>query len=183
LAAVLALTLAVLLVGLVAPARRTPPELLLGGPDQELSYARAASRLITGAKQRVWMAMYVMRPEDEAVSGLIDALGEAHDRGVDVRVCLDRGKGWRGEPDDKHLAPAERLQARGITVILDEPDRTTHAKLLVADGLRVLSGSHNWTRSALTANREASWLVEDAAIAAEAERWLASIPGWDAATR
>jgi phosphatidylserine/phosphatidylglycerophosphate/cardiolipin synthase-like enzyme len=42
----------------------------------------------------------------------------------------------------------------------------------------VLAGSHNWTYRALTANREASWLVEDPAQAARAETWLASVPGW-----
>lgn len=179
LAAVLALALAVLLVGLAAPRRGRPPELILGGPGIERDYARAAERLIAGARRRCWMAMFVIRPEGGTVSAMLEALAAAAARGVDVRVALDRGLARDGTPDDKHAAPAAWLAGHGVRVILDEPDRTTHAKLLVVDGIAILAGSHNWTTSAVTSNREASWLVEDEAAARRAEAWLAAIPGWE----
>jgi phosphatidylserine/phosphatidylglycerophosphate/cardiolipin synthase-like enzyme len=177
-ALVLLLAIAVLLLGLVAPARVRPPQLILGGPDRELDYAREARRLIDGAQRRLWMSMYVLRPDDGIIGGLLDGLAAAAARGVDVRVVLDRGAGWDGQPDLKHEAPAAWLAAHGVRTVLDEDEVTSHAKVLVADSRLVLSGSHNWTRSALMKNRELSWLVDDAEAAAAVERWLAAIPGW-----
>ncbi len=177
-ALVLLLAIAVLLLGLVAPARVRPPQLILGGPDRELDYAREARRLIDGAQRRLWMSMYVLRPDDGIIGGLLDGLVAAAARGVDVRVVLDRGAGWDGQPDFKHEAPAAWLAAHGVRVLLDDEEVTSHAKVLVADSRLVLAGSHNWSRSALVKNRELSWLVDDAEAAVDVERWLASIPGW-----
>jgi phosphatidylserine/phosphatidylglycerophosphate/cardiolipin synthase-like enzyme len=126
------------------------------------------------------MSMFVIRPDDSVIGELLQALVAAQARGVDVRVCLDLGKGFDGEPDLKHEAPAAWLEAHGVPVVLDEAGRTSHAKILVVDGRRILSGSHNWTRSAMTANREVSWLIDDAAAAARIEAWLAEVPGWSA---
>ena len=177
-AMVLALALAVILAGWLAPSRQTPPLLILGGPKHEGDYARVAEQLIAGAHQRLWMAMYVIHPGDPVVDGLLAALAAASARGVDVRVCLDLGAPRDGVVDDKHVAAEAWLRAHNVHVVLDEANKTTHAKLLVADSRTVLAGSHNWTRSALSINREASWLVEDPAAAAEAEAWLAAVPGW-----
>lgn len=179
-AAVAALVLAVLLVGIAAPARRRPPELLLGG-DRALEgvYARDAERLIASARSRCWLAMYVIRPDDGVVGGLLEALAAAQARGVDVRVLLDRGQPRDGVADDKHVAAEAWLREHGIRVVLDELELTTHAKVLVVDGRSVLIGSHNWTRSALTANREAAVRLDDPGRAGEVEAWLRSVPGWD----
>lgn len=175
---VLALALAVIVVGLVAPARAAPPELILGGPGFERAYARAAERLIAGAQRRCWLAMYVIRPDGGVIGDLLDALAAAAARGVDVQVLLDRGAARDGVADDKHLAAEAWLSGHGVRVVLDEIDRTTHAKVLVVDGTWVLAGSHNWTSSALTSNREASWLVSDPDAASRIEAWLDAVPGW-----
>lgn len=181
-AIVLALAAGIVLLGFVAPSRGRPPELILGGPGRELAYARAAERLIASARRRCWLAMYVVRPDDATVGALLDALAAARGRGVDVRVLLDLGLPRDGIADDKHVAPASWLAAHGIPVLLDEPDRTTHAKvLLVDDG--VLVGSHNWTRSALATNREAAVRLDDGAAAAEVAAWFAEVPGWAGAAR
>jgi phosphatidylserine/phosphatidylglycerophosphate/cardiolipin synthase-like enzyme len=120
----------------------------------------------------------VLRPDDGVIGSLLDGLVAAAARGVEVRVVLDRGAGWDGEADIKHEAPAAWLTAHGVRVVLDEEAITSHAKVLVVDGRLILAGSHNWTRSAVTRNRELSWLIDDAGAAAEVERWLAAIPGW-----
>ena len=177
-ALVLLLALAVLLLGALAPARTRPPQLILGGGDHELVYAREAGRLIDGAQHRLWMAMYVVRVDDDVIGGLLERLAAAAARGVDVRVALDRGAGWDGQPDIKHEAPAAWLAAHGVRTVLDEKEVTSHGKVLVADSRLILAGSHNWTRSAVTRNRELSWLVEDVQAAVAVEAWLAAIPGW-----
>lgn len=177
-ALLLILAVSVLLIGWLAPARHDPARLVLGGADREMDYARQARRLIDGAERRIWMSMFVIRPDDSVIGELLQALVDARARGIDVRVCLDVGKGFDGEPDLKHEAPAAWLAARGVPVVLDEAGRTSHAKVLVVDGRLILSGSHNWTRSAMTANRELSWLIDDAVAAARIEAWLAEVPGW-----
>lgn len=176
---ILCLALVVLVVGWLAPARVAPPELILGGPGYERAYVRAAERLISSAQRRCWMVMYVIRPDDNAIGELLRALEATAARGVDVRVLLDRGATWKNLPDDKHLAPAAWLTEHGVRVVLDEIDRTTHAKVLVVDSERILAGSHNWTNSAVTTNREASWLVSDAVAAQQIEAWLEAVPGWN----
>lgn len=173
----LALAALVLALGWLAPARPPAPRLLLDGPDDGWHYARAARRLIDRAERRVWMAMYVVRPDDGPVGALLEALAAAAARGVEVRVWLDDAGEREGVADAKHEAAAAWLAARGVAVLRDEASVTTHAKVLVVDGRWVLAGSHNWTYSALARNRELSWLVEDPAAAARVEAWLAAIPG------
>lgn len=182
LALVLALALAVLLMGMLfGTARRQPPRLLLSGAGHEMTFARTLERLIAGAERRVSLTMFVMREDgDGPVTQLMQTLADAAKRGVRVQVALDRGSDWQtGKPDTKHAAAAAWLTTHGVAVVLDEMTITTHAKALVVDGHWCVVGSHNWTRSAFTTNREASLLIDDAGIAAELEKWFAGIPGWE----
>lgn len=175
------LALGVIVLGAFAQVRREPPRLLgsHGRPGSE-DYHTAALRLIAAARARVTVALYVVRLDDDGpVQHLLTALSDAARRGVSVRVVLDRGRDWRtGEIDPKHQEVAARLERSGVRVVLDEADRTTHAKVLVVDDRHVVVGSHNWTRSALTANREWSLLIDDRDVAAHIQNELAALPGW-----
>ena len=175
---VLTLVIAVLALGWVAPGRPQPAAPILGGAGHELEYAREAQRLIDSAQRRIWIMMYVIRPDDGPVGALLQALMAAQARGVEVRVGLDLGAERDGVADLKHEPTVAWFQQHGIAVVLDEKTTTTHGKVLVVDSRYVLSGSHNWTRSALVANRELSWLVDDRASAARIEEWMRGIPGW-----
>jgi len=177
LAIILVLVVSILLLGWLSPARSSQPRMILGGPGLEGDYARTAHRLICEARQRVWATIYVVRPDDGIVGDLLKALAEAAARGVDVRVCVDSGE-RDGQPDTKNDAAIAWLRGRQVRVVTDEHTVTSHAKLVVVDGRFTLAGSHNWTRAALTTNREASWLVDDTVVAREAEAWLAQVPGW-----
>lgn len=178
---ILLLVLFTILVGAWAHARREPTRLLgsHGRPGLE-DYHTTAIRLIDGARSRVTVAVFVMRlDEDGPVEQLLRALSAAARRGVEVRVVLDRGRDWRtGQADAKHQEAGERLVRSGVKVVLDEDERTTHAKVLVVDDRHVVVGSHNWTRSALTTNREWSVLVDDALVARRIQDELATLPGW-----
>ncbi len=178
LAAVMA---ALIALGLAAPGRAAPARVVLSGPGHAFDYAREARRMIDGATTRVRVVVYVVRNDEGPVRELLQALADAAKRGVDVRVCLDYGAKFDDTAiDPKHEVPAAWLQAHGVTVVLDEEDRTTHAKIVVVDRRQVLVGSHNWTTSALTRNREASVMLDDATLADELERGLiATIPGMD----
>lgn len=180
LAAIILAACALLALGWWGGQRRPPPELLATYPGHAGELARSLERLVAGARSRVWCTVYVVRPDgDGPVQGLLDALAAAAARGIDVRVCLDAGPDpVTGAEEDKNQAAAAWLAAHGVRVVRDEAKVTTHAKVVVVDGRWLVAGSHNWTRAALTANREISLLVDDPASAAAAERVLQTVPGW-----
>lgn len=183
----LALVAAVFALGFAVQARRRPPEVLFSD-GEPYAYARALERRLALAEDGVRVAMFVARlegdpdaaPADDPVAALLRALRDAHRRGVDVRVCLDAGRNWEtGEPEAKHEAALTWLRAQGVPVVADELEVTTHAKAVVIDRRWVLMGSHNWTRAALTRNREVSLLLDDPALARRIEEGLfRRIPGF-----
>lgn len=175
------LAFAVIVLGAFAQSRREPPRLLGShGRSGMWDYHTTALRLIAAARVRVSVVLYVARPdEDGPVAHLVEALSAAARRGIDVRVVLDRGRDWRtGGVDLKNHDFTVQLQQSGVRVVLDEEKRTTHAKVLVIDDRHVVVGSHNWTRSALTSNREWSLLIDDPEVAAQIQTELATVPGW-----
>ncbi|MBI5177608.1 hypothetical protein HY995_06010 [Candidatus Micrarchaeota archaeon] len=55
---------------------------------------------------------------------------------------------------DSNIATAEFLNSKGVQVRWASLSYTnTHVKTMVADGKRVLVGSINWSRQALSTNR------------------------------
>uniref|UniRef100_A0A7S3LXA3 Mitochondrial cardiolipin hydrolase n=1 Tax=Palpitomonas bilix TaxID=652834 RepID=A0A7S3LXA3_9EUKA len=71
-----------------------------------------------------------------------------HKRGVKVRIITD---------DDKALDRGSdifTLAERGIEVKRDDSSFHMHNKFCVIDGVRVMTGSFNWTRSAVSSNQE-----------------------------
>lgn len=167
--------------GVFGQDRQRPPELILSGSSHEGDYVRVVERLVNESQQRVFVLMYVVHLDDDGpVQRLMQALASAVSRGVQVRVALDAGKDrLSGAPDDKNNAAVTWLRAHQVPVILDEFERTSHSKILVIDGRWVVLGSHNWTRSAIMSNREASVLMDDRRLAALLEAELAGIPGWN----
>lgn len=173
--AVLALLLVVLvLLGWWGASRRPPGRLVLSGPGHGGEQAGALLDLFARARSRIWVVMYRIYPTGSPVQDLLDGLAASAGRGVRVQVGLADGL-----PDPDNRQSAEWLRQRGVKVVLDEPDRTTHAKAVVVDGRWLLLGSHNWTRNALTRNREASLLVEDRNLAAGLEDFMCGLTGWD----
>jgi phosphatidylserine/phosphatidylglycerophosphate/cardiolipin synthase-like enzyme len=159
--------------GLLVQPRGVPPAVLLDGPAGHGAYLRSAERLIAGAQQRIRLTLFVARLDDDGpVLLLCQALAAAAARGVEVRVMLDAGKDRLTGEDDRNRAAVAWFTARGVRVDRDEPDVTSHGKVLVVDGRQVLMGSHNWTRSALTLNREATVQLDDPVLAAQVESWL-----------
>lgn len=145
-------------------------------------YAAAAKAAIGAARSHVELVMYqggyspIARP-DNVRNGLVDALGAAAGRGIHVRVVLDRGAD--GLPSGDNAAFAQRLLASGVEVRFDPASITTHAKLLVADDVAI-TGSTNWTASALSDYHATDILVRRAAVAAGFRAYFETV--WSAAT-
>jgi DNA uptake protein ComE-like DNA-binding protein len=87
-----------------------------------------------------------MPSDDHPTRDLLDALIQAHGSGRVVRVLMDAD-----EPDDPYLstvinAPArDYLQAAGVPVKFDQPDRLMHSKFVLIDRTWTVLGSHNWS--------------------------------------
>ena len=128
-------------------------------------YYPEVSKLLSGAKTRIWVVMYGTRyyqgSEVSLVNKLLDALVAARKRGVEVKVLMD----WSDYNQTLNAINAEtkkRLEKDGIDVRYDRADVTTHAKLVVVDE-RAVVGSVNWGYDALERRNEASLIISDTA--------------------
>ncbi|MDA3963180.1 MAG: phospholipase D-like domain-containing protein [Planctomycetota bacterium] len=177
-----AVILSIVALGVIARPSRDRARLVVTGERAFDSYPALVGRLIEQAQTRVWVMVFVLHPEDGGsgpVHDLVAALGAAKARGVDVRFVLDLGKTWGTDTiDPKHEAASALLEAAGVPVIIDEIERTTHAKIVLVDDRHAVLGSHNWTRSAFVRNREVSVYHQDANLIAELEPLFEAIPGF-----
>ncbi|WP_342608549.1 phospholipase D-like domain-containing protein [Vibrio tritonius] len=80
---------------------------------------------------------------------------QAHERGVEVRVITDRNKRFDVGSDVDYLA------RKGVQVKIDTSDYHMHHKFAIFDGIRMINGSFNWTRSASRYNQEDITLTDD----------------------
>ena len=111
----------------------------------ELESARESIDLVSYA------AKYYLDYPSSKTNDLIEALSNAKDRGVRVRIYADDSQ------SDK--ATIELLKSEGLNVKLDSSNQTTHAKLLIIDSNRVLVGSTNWTFTGVEKSHEANVLI------------------------
>ncbi len=79
---------------------------------------------------------------------ITDAILQAHQRGVAVRIISDNDK-----RNDKG-SDVYRLSDSGIPVVVDQTEHHMHHKFAVFDQKVLLNGSFNWTRSASKFNQE-----------------------------
>ncbi|MBI2267331.1 MAG: phosphatidylserine/phosphatidylglycerophosphate/cardiolipin synthase family protein [Armatimonadetes bacterium] len=122
-----------------------------------------ALEAIAEARKSIYLEMFCL--SDKKV---IQALIEAHNRGVDVRVLL-APNGVQKEEGRTSWNPNgqtfETLREAGVPVKWYDVDRTTdqklHAKWGVFDGDKVILGSANWTFKGFYINRETSVDVRD----------------------
>jgi phosphatidylserine/phosphatidylglycerophosphate/cardiolipin synthase-like enzyme len=89
------------------------------------------------------------------------ALLDAHKRGVQVQVILDKS-----QRSDKYSS-ADFLANQGVPVVIDANHAIAHNKIIVIDGETVLSGSFNFTKAAQTTNAENLLIIRDPALAAQ----------------
>ena len=122
---------------------------------------------IDGADDSIYMVMYLVsldaHNKNSSVFKLIDSLVKAKERGILVKVILDRD--WKRLQKNKRAY--DYLRQNGINVLYDEVSKVMHSKALVIDKRKVIVGSTNWTEAALTESNELSLYLENKAIAKE----------------
>jgi phosphatidylserine/phosphatidylglycerophosphate/cardiolipin synthase-like enzyme len=88
------------------------------------------------------------------------ALLDAHKRGVQVQVILDKSQ--RSEK----YSSADFLANQGVPVLIDAKHAISHNKVMVIDGELVVTGSFNFTKAAQEKNAENLLVIRDATLAA-----------------
>jgi phosphatidylserine/phosphatidylglycerophosphate/cardiolipin synthase-like enzyme len=89
-----------------------------------------------------------------------EALKSAHDRGVDVRVILDKS-----QRSERYTGMTFLVHA-GIPTWIDAAHAIAHNKVMVIDGRFVITGSFNFTKAAETSNAENLLILDSAELAA-----------------
>jgi phosphatidylserine/phosphatidylglycerophosphate/cardiolipin synthase-like enzyme len=158
----LGLALAVLAAAL-APASRAAPE----EPAWQVYFSpnhgatKAVVDALDGAKSTVLVQAYSFTS-----APIAKALVQAHDRGVDVQVILDR------KETGSRYSSADFVAHAGISTLIDGKHAIAHNKVMIIDGVAVITGSFNFTTAAERQNAENLLVIHDRALAARyIENW------------
>jgi len=81
------------------------------------------------------------------LDSISDALIEAHNRGVDVKVVFEKQQITK-------YSEYQKLKAAGISVRNDTNPKLMHDKVMIVDGIIVITGSYNYSASAENYNNE-----------------------------
>jgi phosphatidylserine/phosphatidylglycerophosphate/cardiolipin synthase-like enzyme len=98
---------------------------------------------------------------------VVEALADAKRRGVDVRVILDKSNTCKdgGVCEKKGALAAEALTGAGVPVLIDRIHGIAHNKVMIIDGIRVITGSFNFTKAAQERNAENLLVIGDQDLA------------------
>ena len=164
----------------LSAAFRDPP------PLEEVSdrkYLPKLLELIQKAERSIEVSLYqaLLTGDDSnhPVYQILKALADAHERGVQVRVMLNRHLDYSSGdtvPLARSLAAHAYLKAKGIEVVFAHPSRRLHDKVVVIDRRWVLEGSMNWTQTALQSNWESATLIDSPEYATQKLARLRTIP-------
>lgn len=123
------------------------------------SFQSVITELIDHAEKELILTVYVLTNVD-----VVNTLSTALERGVTVTIYLyDDGEGITKK--DAVIKISALCEEYPYLVINKVRKRVLHAKVIVADGRKVLAGSANLTYPALINNYELGFLIEDATVA------------------
>ena len=97
------------------------------------------------------------------LDSIANALINAHNRGVDVKVVFEKSQIGRG-------SEYQRLKKAGVPVRNDTNSHLMHNKVMIIDGKIVFTGSYNWSFNAEKYNDENLIVIKSEWIAEEYEK-------------
>jgi phosphatidylserine/phosphatidylglycerophosphate/cardiolipin synthase-like enzyme len=109
---------------------------------------------INRANRSVYVAVYSFTRDS-----LATALISAKERGVEVRVVIERERAY------EQGSEYPRLKSAGVDVRLDGNPNLMHHKFMVIDGYIVVTGSYNWSSAAEDRNDENIVVILDRDVA------------------
>jgi phosphatidylserine/phosphatidylglycerophosphate/cardiolipin synthase-like enzyme len=93
---------------------------------------------------------------------------EAHKRGVQVQVILDKSQ------RTEKYSSADFLANQGVPTMIDAEHAIAHNKIIIIDGETIITGSFNFTKAAQEKNAENVLIIQDATLAAQyTQNWEA----------
>jgi len=126
----------------------TPP--LKGGCDPTDTIVQ----VLAGARNQILVQAYSFTS-----SRIAKAIVDAHRRGVEVRVILDKSN------ERAAYSAARFLEHSAIPVMIDAAHNIAHNKVMIVDAQTVITGSFNFTKSAEEQNAENLVVIRDPAVA------------------
>jgi len=111
------------------------------------SVADAIERLIRATQVRLDAALYRLNSQR-----LTRALSEAHEKGVRIRLLIDRNR-YQESPATRQLLSNRRMLFR-VAYGRDGAGSKMHHKFALLDDSMVLTGSYNWTFASEEQNYE-----------------------------
>jgi phosphatidylserine/phosphatidylglycerophosphate/cardiolipin synthase-like enzyme len=107
-------------------------------------------------------------------NALLDDLVAAQSRGVKVQIILDSST-WNESNTELNESFGRLLVEGGVPVFMDDPEVTTHTKLILVDGHLTVVGSTNWSYYALDSNNETSVLVRSEEINRDYQEFFSEV--------
>ncbi len=148
-------------------ATETSPPTKTEGPTWEVCFTPPAGctnvvvKALGAAQTSVLVQAYTFTS-----ASIAKALLDAHHRGVRVEVILDKSQ------RSAQYSSADFLARVDIPVKIDAAHSIAHNKVIIIDGMTVLTGSFNFTRAADQKNAENLLVIHDPALADRyAENW------------
>ena len=126
-------------------------------PVVDRDYFPTTKKLIQGAKESIYISMFVMKKgkkPNSFVNLLTEELKNAAKRGIKVRILLENKK--VNQPTINFLK-----DIRNIEIKFDSPQKTTHNKIVIIDENTILIGSTNWTEKSIGYANEANVVIKD----------------------
>ncbi len=143
-----------LVFGFVVPAFFPAAVMPVFSPEQ----GDAVVEFIDSAEETLDIEIYILSSRD-----VVEALEMAKSRGVNIRIIIEERT-----IGTKNTEIYAELVSKGFQVkYASQAYALTHSKFMIADKKRVLVGSHNFSNSALTKNREASVVFDYAPAVSE----------------
>jgi phosphatidylserine/phosphatidylglycerophosphate/cardiolipin synthase-like enzyme len=118
-----------------------------GEPDVFFSPGKSCANTVIDAIKNAHhtIDICVFTISDDLIS---DAILQAHDRGISIRIITDDEKA-EDRGSDIHY-----LEKKGLPVRMDQGPEFMHHKFAIFDSSKLINGSFNWTRSASMKNEE-----------------------------
>jgi len=141
-------------------------------------YFPALLKAIDEAQSEIFISIFSFKAgvhKNNYPDRILGHLAKAVKRGVNVTVILETTGKQGDELTAQNRQTGKLLDEKGVKVYYDNPQTTTHTKLIVIDERMVILGSHNWTQSALKHNNEISILMDRPDLAFRARNYMLTI--------
>jgi phosphatidylserine/phosphatidylglycerophosphate/cardiolipin synthase-like enzyme len=108
-------------------------------------------KAINGAKKQLLVQAYQLTS-----APIAQAITNAHNRGVDVRIVLDKS-----QQHGKRYSAAKYFTNQNMKVLIDKKPAIAHNKVMIIDDLYVITGSFNFSKNAQERNAENLLIIKN----------------------